>query len=114
MPSSSDNSEFDELCGEAHRNAKDDRKALKSHLKVLTKIAEDSDAGTETMLLITDAIAKTSEAISKANTQIIQIAQLKLKRTKATESDDGFDDADTQDVYDAISSSIEEKPEEPN
>lgn len=98
-----EDSEFDELCSEAHKNAKEDRKALKEHLKRLDVIASEVDAGPETMVVITDAIAKTSEAILKANMQIIQIAQLKLKKVaKNPINDNSIDDLDAEDMYKLI------------
>lgn len=105
-----DDDGFNLLCDEAHKNVREDRKSLKEHLKRLDTIVSKDDIGTEVMVLLTDAITKTSEAILKANTQIIQIAQLKLKRAPKIPADSNLlDDSDTNDVYNMIEGDGEAK-----
>lgn len=93
--------ELDVLCDEAHKNAKLDRSTLRAHMKKLKgSIGDDPDR----ILLASDAIAKTSDALSKANAQIIQIAQIKQKSKMPTKSfsDDGFNDSETENIYEEI------------
>ena len=97
--------EFDLLCEEAHRNAKKDRTMMRSHLKKLEKHVAVNDVDDATLLLFTEAMTKTSEALSKSNLQIIQIAQLKMKSTKKTSETiaaDGFSETETTSLFDEI------------
>lgn len=72
MEKSDTEDDFDALCEEAHRNAREDRKTMAEFLKAIT----DSE---EPAVLLAEAVTRAADALGKANSQIIQLAQLRLK-----------------------------------
>ena len=97
---------FNELCDEAHDNAKTDRTRMNDLIKQMNKATEKNP---EIAPLLGDMIVKMSDCMTKSNAQIIQIAQLKMKDEVKVRSEEELDEDDVDSLYDHIGSSLEDK-----
>jgi hypothetical protein len=102
---------LEDICDEIHQNAQRDRKRLEDYLDVVGK---SSISDPELAAALADSVVAVSEALTKNNAQLVELAKVKLKHIHITSPDDKFRDEEIDSVYEDISDEDDDFEEEPN
>ena len=83
---------YEELIEEIKQNARNDRKRLED---AIDELCEKGHADVEELASVTDAL-------TKSNAQLVEVAKIAAKRAMETASPDEFDENDREDMFEDI------------
>jgi len=87
----------DELFEDIYNNVKEDREMLRSAVTTLLEAAGDESIA---LASVSEAVAKMVDSMTKANSQLVELAKIKSRR-EAADSDD-FSENEAEEVFSEI------------
>ncbi len=97
---------FEELVEEIHENAVRDRKRLESYVDQVGRPHENLDP--EVAAALAESMVDISEALTRNNAQLVEVAKILMKKKLSTKNDDDFSGDEADEVFEEIEDELED------